>query len=380
MDENIRLLASAQEAPAAETSAETPVPQSAEETAEPTVTDIVDNAQKDVSTMNGTVGIPTLGQPNQTVEAPKGSGGLWWIILLVVALLAAAGAVVFLRLKKQPKISPLQETQPDLPRTKPMEEEDEEPVPPVTSMSLYEIGYAQTIGARENQEDAFGFVYPKPLPGQSEKLLAVVCDGMGGLDDGQIASNTAVKVLTSGFEEELRAGTPQSCLLNLCAKAQTAVQGHNRKTGSNTGCTLVSILIKDGRLSFLSVGDSRISLYRNRALLQLNREHVLGQEMDEKQAFQGTGLSDPVRRRAITSHIGKETFSKVDRNVNPFQLLHGDKILLMSDGLFGALSEDEILRELSLPAQQAANRLVQAVTAKGMPGQDNATVVIVSYP
>lgn len=378
MDENIRLTASAAEAPAADPTVEATAAQPTEAAADE-ATAIVEEAQKDVNTMNGTVISQTAGQPNQNVEPVKqGSGGLLWIILLVVAVLAAAGAAFFL--KKRPKAAPIQETLPDPIQTKPISDEDEEPVPPVTSMSLYEIGYAQTIGARENQEDAFGFVYPKPLPGQTEKLLAVVCDGMGGLDDGQIASNTAVKVLTSGFEEELRNGTPQSCLLNLCAKAQTAVQGHNRKTGSNTGCTLVSILIKDGRLSFLSVGDSRISLYRGRSLLQLNREHVLGQEMDEKQAFQGTGLSDPVRRRAITSHIGKETFSKVDRNVNPFQLLRGDKILLMSDGLFGALSEDEILRELSLPAQQAANRLVQAVTAKGLPGQDNATVVIVSYP
>lgn len=380
MDENIRLLASAAEAPATEPIAETPVPQSTEETA-PTVTAIVEEAQKDVATMSGTVSAPVAGQPNQNVEAAKeGPGALLWIVLLAVALLAAIGAAVFFGLKRRPKAAAIQETQPDLLRTKPMDEEDEEPVPPVNSASLYDIGYAQTIGAREYQEDAFGYVYPKPLPGQTDKLLAVVCDGMGGLDDGQIASNTAVKVLTSGFEEELRNGTPQSCLLNLCARAQSAVQTHNHKTGSNTGCTLVSVLIKDGRLSFLSVGDSRISLYRSRSLLQLNREHVLGQEMDEKQAFQGTGLSDPVRRRAITSHIGKETFSKVDRNVIPFQLLHGDKILLMSDGLFGALSEDEILRELSLPAQQAANRLVQAVSAKGMPGQDNATVVIVSYP
>lgn len=378
MDENIRLMASAAEAPAADPAAQATAAQPTEAAADE-ATAIVEEAQKDVNTMSGTVISQTAGQPNQNVEpAKQGSGGLLWIILLVVAAVATAGAVFFL--KKRPKAAPIQETQPDPIQTKPISDEDEEPVPPVTSMSLYEIGYAQTIGARENQEDAFGFVYPKPLPGQTEKLLAVVCDGMGGLDDGQIASNTAVKVLTSGFEEELRAGTPQSCLLNLCAKAQAAVQGHNRKTGSNTGCTLVSILIKDGRLSFLSVGDSRISLYRGRSLLQLNREHVLGHEMDEKQAFQGTGLSDPVRRRAITSHIGKETFSKVDRNINPFQLLHGDKILLMSDGLFGALSEDEILRELSLPAQQAANRLVQAVTAKGMPGQDNATVVIVSYP
>ena len=317
--------------------------------------------------IQNTEGIQTSSKEEET------DSSMLWIAggaALAVVLIAVAVSLLLRRRSKKKLVSNMDKTA--------VLEEDA--VTPPAGAGQYEIGYAQTIGARENQEDSFGFVYPKPQQGDTEKLMAVVCDGMGGLDDGQIASNNAVKVFTNGIEEELRNNPPQTCLLNLCARAQNTVLGHNHKTGSNTGCTLISVIVKDGRLSFISVGDSRISLYRNRALLQLNREHVLGHEMDEKLAFQGTGLNDPVRRRAITSHIGKETFSKVDRNIAPLQLMHGDKILLMSDGMFGALSEDEILRELSAPAQQAATHLVQAVNAKQLPGQDNATIVIVSYP
>lgn len=370
MEQNIRLTASADDVnPVASPEATL--------AADPTANEIMGTSpaaegENLVSTTQASNGMPIQNTEGiaSTVKKQETDLSMVWIaggVALAVVLVAAVVSLL-LRRRSKKKVAKMDKTAID------------DVVTPPAGNGQYEIGYAQTIGARENQEDSFGFVYPKPQQGDVEKLMAVVCDGMGGLDDGQVASNNAVKVFTNGIEEELRNNTPQTSLLNLCARAQNTVLAHNHKTNSTTGCTLVGVIAKEGKLSFISVGDSRISLYRNRALLQLNREHVLGHEMDEKFAFQGTGLNDPVRRRAITSHIGKETFSKVDRNVTPLQLMHGDKVLLMSDGLFGALSEDEILRELSAPAQQAATRLIQAVNAKQLPGQDNATIVIVSYP
>jgi serine/threonine protein phosphatase PrpC len=203
---------------------------------------------------------------------------------------------------------------------------------------------------------------------------------MGGMDDGQIASSTAVRTLTDNFAQQISQDTPQNTLLQLCARAQTAVRSYNERGGKNAGCTLVAVVLNRDDLSFISVGDSRICLQRGGALLQLNREHALGPESDERTATQGTApVLEPARRRAITSHIGKDVFSKVDRNLRPIKLLPGDKLLLMSDGLFGALSDDEIRACLQDTPQQDAQRLTAAVAAKQLRGQDNATVVVVAY-
>ena len=71
--------------------------------------------------------------------------------------------------------------------------------------------------------------------------------------------------------------------------------------------------------------------------------------------------------------------SQIDRNTQPLRLIHGDRILLMTDGVFGTLSEDELIQCMRCTVQEAAERIIAAVEEKNMTHQDNATVVIVEY-
>ncbi len=246
--------------------------------------------------------------------------------------------------------------------------------------SSYRVGYAQTIGKRPNQEDSYG-ASTSDVQIQEKGLLAVVADGIGGMEDGQIASSAVVRTMFSGYSEQSKKMTLADRLLRLATSAQSSVLSINHSASLHCGSTVVSILADGDQLSFLSIGDSRIYLYRGGALLQLNREHKFGPVHDENVALGYTSdCIDARRRAAITSYIGRENMTQIDRNTQPLKLMHGDKILLMTDGVFESLCADELVACLGVEAQLAAEQVIAAVERKSIPHQDNATVVIVEYP
>ena len=152
------------------------------------------------------------------------------------------------------------------------------------------------------------------------------------------------------------------------------------ETGLNDGgTTFVATLIHHQQLYFISVGDSRISLMRNGGLIQLNREHVYGRELDD-QALNGKlselEAQEDRQRKALTSYLGKQDDVAIDRNINPIPLYSGDKVVLMSDGIYGFLPEQELTECLYRRPMDAAVAVKQAVLAKKHPKQDNMTIIV----
>ena len=145
------------------------------------------------------------------------------------------------------------------------------------------------------------------------------------------------------------------------------------------GTTFVATLIHRQQLYFVSVGDSRICMMRNGGLIQLNREHVYGRELDD-QALNGklTELEahEDRQRKALTSYLGKQDDVAIDRNINPIPLYSGDKVVLMSDGVYGFLPELELTECLRRRPMDAAVAVKQAVLAKKHPKQDNMTIIV----
>lgn len=252
------------------------------------------------------------------------------------------------------------------------------PTIPEGAADGYSFGYAQTIGRRENQEDSYCISRLETSTFRSRGLLAAVADGIGGLNNGQVASGTAMRNMAMRFEQQDPERPSSDRLLELAAQAQEDVASINRQNGDHCGTTLVSVLITPEGMVFLSVGDSRIVLYRSGVLMQLNREHVLGKESDEAVALNGAApRAEGSKRNAITAYLGRENLRQMDRNLRPMPLVPGDRVLLMSDGVFNALSDAEIMAHLGKSPRQAAQAIVEAVDAKAFPHQDNATIVIV---
>jgi len=250
------------------------------------------------------------------------------------------------------------------------------------------IGSLQHIGARENQQDSFGTSDLSDHELCLERgFLAVVTDGMGGLKGGATFSSQAVNIFLHHFTASdlqlrgLTPGSPAEVLMGLLAEANAHIlRVKDDCDFPSGGSTLVSVVISGTSLYFISVGDSRIYLLRGGALIQLSREHVYSVELDD-QAIRGELTFDAARadsqRRALTSYLGMERLALIDRNVRPVRLLPKDYVLLMTDGVFGTLAEDEIAATVFGSAAESAGRLERAVLDKGKSNQDNFTAIII---
>lgn len=231
------------------------------------------------------------------------------------------------------------------------------------------------IGDRDSQQDAFCLA---GLEAPEGGVLAAVADGMGGLvDSGQVS-----RALTDALSGSFAPGgeTPPARQLQLLLRqALERVETLRKEQTAQSGSTLVMGLIRESGLSWLSVGDSRIYLWRGGGLIQLSRDHDFSHDLTLL-ALQGDMTlpeadRDP-RRENLTSFIGRGFPRKVEWNPEPVSLLPGDKVVLMSDGVYRALSQQEMARCLRGDASEAARALQAAVMGKRLPQQDNFTAVI----
>jgi len=243
---------------------------------------------------------------------------------------------------------------------------------------LLAIGKVHEQGARDYQEDCFAVSEPETI--NSHGLLAVVSDGMGGLEDGQQVSETAVTAVISEFYE--LAGDGDTVLRTLLKDANAAVNnllGPERLFKS--GATMVMGLLKNGFFHYISVGDSRICLYRNGQLIRLNREHVFRNELIQRaingeMSFQEA--AEHPKAAGLSSFLGQGSLKHIDMPPRPVAALPGDKFILMSDGVYNALTEAELCSALDLSAEDAAEEIRSAISGKDFLKQDNYTAVIIS--
>ena len=247
------------------------------------------------------------------------------------------------------------------------------------------LGNAQGIGARPYQEDAFGFSNWEDAGFlQRSGLLAVVADGMGGLEQGNAASNAAVRAFIGAYEGKTPNESTPEGLLRALHEANRAVLGVARKAGAegNVGTTLVAVVVHEGALHWVSVGDSRIYLARGGQLAQLTEDHVyashLAREVARGAISKDEAESHP-EREALTSFVGLRDLEEIERSTKAFPLQPGDFVLLCSDGVYKNMTDAEVAGPLQGDPQTASENLVQAVLAKQDRHQDNLTVVVLAY-
>lgn len=246
------------------------------------------------------------------------------------------------------------------------------------------VGKAHNIGRRDSQQDSFGMSKNgQGISTGGKGILAIVADGMGGTENGDQVSVLAAMTMLQNFDRMEGSISGEQRLLTLMNQANAEVNKLIRSgNGKKGGSTLVSVLVQDKKLYWLTVGDSRLCLYRKNALLQINREHVYGTELDEK-AARGeistyAAANDP-QRKALTSYIGMEKITKIDRNIRPLRLEDKDRLLLMSDGVFGTLTDEEIIAAMQLPVTNSGEAIDQMIQTKNRKEQDNYTVLILEY-
>lgn len=246
-------------------------------------------------------------------------------------------------------------------------------------------GNAQAIGARTEQQDAFGFT-DKDNAELVKRcgVLGVVADGMGGLALGRQASQLAVKTILNTYTAKSQDESISDALHRALQDANAAVLDLAKEEGlqDKVGTTVVAAVVHQGFLFWASVGDSRLYLYRRGTLQQLTQDHVYAVELTravERGIISKEEAETHPERRSLTSHLGIPSLEEVDCNTEPFALLAGDRLLLCSDGLYGSLSENEMAAVLQKAPTQPAEALIQSALTKQHPHQDNLTAVIMAW-
>lgn len=248
--------------------------------------------------------------------------------------------------------------------------------------SIYEIAAQSVIGNREEQQDCFGY----EMKGSGG--ITVVCDGMGGHDGGRLASTRSVEAVLEIYNNNYPCNDHHKLLTDAAYDIDELVAALKNNSGEKmrAGSTLSAVLIENMQMTWLSVGDSRIYLFRNDELKPLTRDHNYKLDLDERlkngkidKEYYDSEIS---QGDTLVSFMGAGRLAMIDCNEQKFELLPKDKILITSDGLYKILSEDSIktllsnftnIKQAATAIESKANRVAKNTKAV----RDNTTFVII---
>lgn len=259
--------------------------------------------------------------------------------------------------------------------------------PPVGGASVIKFAHAQSVGRlRDHNEDTLvtltsSFEGDERLPSFG---LYMVADGMGGHNLGERASAVAAR----GVAYEIARRVYLSLINDDHAEERAPLQEvlseafveANRSVGravGEGGTTGTAALIFNDQLIIGHVGDSRAYIITSSGLEQVTRDHSLVQRLQELGQLTPAEAAVHPQRNVLYRAIGQGEGLEVDISV--YRLSAGMKILLCSDGLWGLVSDKQILDTVWAEAdlQTACNRLVEAANTAG--GPDNITIVLIEY-
>lgn len=232
---------------------------------------------------------------------------------------------------------------------------------------------------RSHNEDAIGI--------SADYKIAVLADGMGGYNAGEIASGIATSVFTSAMElrlqqvkERNRAASSKSLQRMLIesvtlANAEILEAARIEPQFSGMGTTLVAALFHHDRIVLAHIGDSRAYRFRQGALVQLTRDHSQLQEQIDAGLVSPEWARFAPNKNLITRALG--VASQIDVEVSDHQTEDGDIYLLCSDGLSDMLSSEQMVamfKSKNADLDLLCDAFVQAANNNG--GRDNISVIL----
>ena len=227
------------------------------------------------------------------------------------------------------------------------------------------ISYYTARGKRQNNEDAVSL-----LEG-SNSLLAVVADGLGGHEAGEVASNHAVATLN----RLLQAQTPEEDeLIDAIRQANQEIY-EMQNAQSHMRTTVAALWLGDYRTIAANVGDSRIYQFRNGRIVYQSTDHSVAQMAVLVGEVEKSELRRSKDRNKLIRVVGEANPPKVDCVELTVQA--GDRFLLCSDGFWEPVTEERMLETMasSATAQQWLRLMRQEVERVNNPTQDNHTAI-----
>ena len=232
-----------------------------------------------------------------------------------------------------------------------------------------DIGKTRT----ENQDSVWAEQFP-------DGVFALVCDGMGGMQNGSAASKIAVAAAEEYFCAKYETGmSPDDIceLLRSCA-IEANLRVYDAAVRSNAaarmGTTLVGAFARDDLVCVVHIGDSRAYLLpAEGGIAQMTTDHTVVQLLYEQGAIKAEERATHARRNELIRAVGVSR--RVLSDIQQVPLNPGDRVLLCSDGLYGMLTEERIE---SLCRSCAPEELPEAAIAEANAngGRDNISVIL----
>lgn len=222
---------------------------------------------------------------------------------------------------------------------------------------------------RKHNEDAF-----LALP---ERALWAVADGMGGHQNGALASRLIVEALAElpldgSFEQRL--SQVRGCLHEVNRRLGSDLTLACGALDSVMGSTVVVVLADEHRAACIWAGDSRCYLWRSGRLYQLSRDHSLARQLVEEQGLTSAEAARHPAAHALTRAVGASASLQLE--TVELEILTGDALLLCSDGLYQSLSPEQLAAALNLGSAPLAVRRLFDQALQG-PARDNLSAIVI---
>ena len=234
------------------------------------------------------------------------------------------------------------------------------------------------VGLRRHEnQDTFAVEQGKKL------LIAVVCDGMGGAEGGQIASSVAVETFMKEMRALIRADMTAEQLRELAsfcvAKANTAVYQRALQDPAyqGMGTTLVSAVAEEQYAIVCNIGDSRAYLIRGGEITRITHDHSVVQTLVENGNITAEEARTHPNRNLITRALGPEEHIECD--VYDVTLGADERLLLCSDGLVVTATDEEMYEAVGRgdTPEESLEHLLELSKQRGAP--DNVTAVLLYH-
>jgi serine/threonine protein phosphatase PrpC len=228
------------------------------------------------------------------------------------------------------------------------------------------------------------------IASDASRGLAVLADGMGGYNAGEVASGIATTVITTELQQLLeqhpahtidaKTGKTiaESMLREQVAKANTSIYqaAQSQPQYAGMGTTLVVALFYDNKVAVAHIGDSRLYRLRRDELSQVTNDHSLLQEQIDSGLLTKEQARHSANKNLVTRALGID--ATVEAEIHEYETQVGDIYLLCSDGLCDMVTDEDIgmaLHTLGGNLALCAQHLVQTANDNG--GRDNVSVILV---
>jgi len=255
-------------------------------------------------------------------------------------------------------------------------------MPDMSLIASLEMAKATHTGmVRSHNEDSIAI--------DGEIGLAVLADGMGGYNAGEVASGIATALISSETREAMVSQSPHqvdtnglplatALLRDIISKANTSIfqSANSQPQYAGMGTTLVVALFCNSQITLAHIGDSRCYRQRGGKLEQITRDHSLLQEQIDSGLLTKEAAKRSQNKNLVTRALGIEP--AVEAEIHTYPAQEGDIYLICSDGLNDMVEDEDIemtLEALGANLQLAAEQLVQMANDNG--GRDNISVVLI---